>query len=112
MLLFIFLLTESKVREKKASRYKNENVSGTATPVGIPSGDEAELEQWNKEVEAPRGTEADDVDDGSINTEVKEEEAPVGTEAEAGCHTGSVNTEVKQEHMDTDKDNESHSGPV
>lgn len=52
------------------------SLSGTETPVGIPSGDEAELEQWNKEEEAPRGSEADDVDeDKNVESMNDEDEA-------------------------------------
>lgn len=37
-------------------------VAGTETPVGIPSGDEAEVEQWNEE-EAQRVKEEDDYEE-------------------------------------------------
>lgn len=53
------------------------SLSGTDTPVVVHSGDEAELEQWNKETEAPRGNEEDDNEDSRLSfakiTETEEE---------------------------------------
>ena len=53
--------------EQKA--LKKVGLAGTETPIGPPSGDEAELEQWNKEHEAPRGKEVHDMheEEHSVN---------------------------------------------
>ncbi|XP_053391176.1 RNA cytosine-C(5)-methyltransferase NSUN2-like [Mercenaria mercenaria] len=74
---------QSKVQEMKSSRDTSISLSGTETPVGVPSGDEAELEKWNKEEEAPRGTEADEAEGGnSIEALNIETVAPVELESD------------------------------
>ena len=49
-------MQEAKLGSDSASQ----NHSRTATPVGVPSGDEAELKQWTDGNEDPRGTEEDE----------------------------------------------------
>ena len=58
MSLFI---SENRVAEQKAQ--KKLGLAGTETPIGPPSGDEAEVEQWNKDSEAPRGKDVHDETD-------------------------------------------------
>ena len=54
-------ISENKVAEQKAQ--KKLGLAGTETPIGPPSGDEAEVEQWNKDSEAPRGKDVHDETD-------------------------------------------------
>lgn len=49
---------QNRVAEQKAQ--KRAGLAGAETPIGPHSGDEAEVEKWNKEVEAPRGKEVFD----------------------------------------------------
>ena len=54
-------ISENKVAEQKAQ--KKLGLAGTETPIGPASGDEAEVEQWNKDSEAPRGKDVHDETD-------------------------------------------------
>lgn len=52
---------ETRVQALKAERGEGP-VEGTATPVGVSSGDESEAAQWNEE-DAPRVKEEDEQED-------------------------------------------------
>ncbi|KAL4234994.1 tRNA (cytosine(34)-C(5))-methyltransferase [Mactra antiquata] len=59
---------QSEVQKKKEARDDDEpGPSGTETPMLVPSGDEAELEQWNKVTDVPRGLEVDDTEDSRLS---------------------------------------------
>jgi hypothetical protein len=65
----------------KLSRDSNtSSVAGTETPVGVPSGDEAEVEQWNKETEESRGAEADEIEEGNGSESLNGESNDAGNE--------------------------------
>ena len=60
-----YFILEDKVAEQKAK--KKLGLAGTETPIGPPSGDEAEVEQWNIDSEAPRGKDVHDETDEESN---------------------------------------------
>ncbi|XP_060569346.1 RNA cytosine-C(5)-methyltransferase NSUN2-like [Ruditapes philippinarum] len=72
---------QAQVQEMKLSRDSNtSSVAGTETPVGVPSGDEAEVEQWNKETEESRGAEADEIEEGNGSESLNGESNDAGNE--------------------------------
>ena len=66
--VFFLFISENRVAEQKAQ--KKLGLAGTETPIGPPSGDEAEVEQWNKDSEAPRGKDVHDETDEESSGEL------------------------------------------